>query len=320
MADTIIESHLDSNKRQDEADIAEHDVKHLHVAPAEERKHKKRRSSKRRHREETEEVAPIEKATGSVEKPVEEKRAKKKTKKPEKSDTMTDSTEDTSSDDEKLPPRVGPTHDRDVPGVVNSFNSCIVRAKKTSKHGLPEDINIGRFVQAFQDLLPILRLLGTAFYFVEQDIVQKLTAITENQEKQKNAEYAVNLIDFLAWEKETNPKILHDKHSSARHTLRLMRALHFISLFLDKLNTPGVEPKPAAKEAYATSLAHYHPWSVRTAVSVAFYTLPYRKSFCKHLHLDPDAENIFGDFVQATTRIRDILNVYYDANGWQSLP
>ena len=120
--------------------------------------------------------------------------------------------------------------DMDVAGVVASFNSCIVKARKGNKHGCKEDIHIGRFIQAFHDLLPILRLLGTAFYFVEQDIVQKLTAIASNQEKQKDSEHSRYLIDFISWEKESNPKMLHDKHTSARHTLRLMRALHFISV------------------------------------------------------------------------------------------
>lgn len=78
--------------------------------------------------------------------------------------------------------------------------------------------------------MPILRLLGTAFYFVEQDIVQKLTAIQENQAKQKDQPFARNIIDFIDWEKENNPKMRTDKHTSARHTLRLMRALHFIGV------------------------------------------------------------------------------------------
>lgn len=120
--------------------------------------------------------------------------------------------------------------DRDVAGVVASFDSCIVPAREGNEHGLEEDIHIARFIQAFKDLLPILRLLGTAFYFVEQDIVQKLTAIQENQEKVKDDPHANHIIDFIDWEKKTNPKIRQDKHSTARHTLRLMRALHFINV------------------------------------------------------------------------------------------
>lgn len=93
-----------------------------------------------------------------------------------------------------------------------------------------------------------------------------------------------------------------------------------LQLFLDKLNTPKVEPKPAAKEAYEVSLHQYHPWSVRTAVSVAFYTLPYRKTFMQALNMDPEAEGAFADFVRVTTRIRDILNAYYAPNNWLNLP
>lgn len=93
-----------------------------------------------------------------------------------------------------------------------------------------------------------------------------------------------------------------------------------LKLFLAELNTPGMEPKPAAKTAYATSLSQYHPWSVRTAVSVAFYTLPYRKNFMKHLQLDNDKPDVFADFVRVTGHIRTILNLYYDANDWQTLP
>lgn len=117
-----------------------------------------------------------------------------------------------------------------VAGVCASYESCIVEAREGATHGCVQDIHIGRFAQAFRDLLPIMRLLGTAFYFVEQDIVQKLDAITGHQAKQIDQDYAVNLIDFINWEKENNPKILTDKNSAARHTLRLMRALHFISV------------------------------------------------------------------------------------------
>lgn len=122
------------------------------------------------------------------------------------------------------------TADKDVAGVVGSFDYSIVKARKGNDHGLEEDIDIERFIKAFKDLMPILRLLGTAFYFVEQDIDQKLTAIKANQEKVKDDPHAKNVIDFIHWEKETNPKLRSDKHTTARHCLRLMRALHFINV------------------------------------------------------------------------------------------
>lgn len=81
-----------------------------------------------------------------------------------------------------------------------------------------------------------------------------------------------------------------------------------------------MEPKPAAKEAYEVSLHKYHSWSVRTAVSVAFYTLPYRKTFLHALSMDPAEADVFADFVRVSGHIRQILNAYYDANDWQNLP
>lgn len=121
--------------------------------------------------------------------------------------------------------------DKDIPGVVNSFESCIIKASKKSKHGLPEDIHINRFVEAFNDLIPILRLLGTAFYFVEKDIIEKLTAIKNNQASQAGTDHDRTILDFVHWEKETKgAAMLKDKTTTARHTLRLMRALHFISV------------------------------------------------------------------------------------------
>lgn len=116
----------------------------------------------------------------------------------------------------------------DVNGVVESFQSCLVKSRKKTKHDHKEDIRIERFVQAFYDLLPILRLLGTAFYFVEKDIVQKLTHIKANQEAHPESTEVKNLLDFVHWECENNT--VRTKHSTARHALRLMRALHFISV------------------------------------------------------------------------------------------
>jgi citrate synthase len=318
------EAHTESTKKhkkhhKNENGVTATDAEEIEQVEPTEAETQPKKSKK--HKKTTENVDGTEEAVEEVaELAIEGEKKEKKKKKHAKATSVEKEEEVNEKVDDASPRRVGPAHDTDVAGVVASFNSCIVKAKKGSKHDFAQDIHIGRFIQAFKDLLPILRLLGTAFYFVEQDIVQKLDAIAENQAKQTDTDHARNLIDFINWEKESNPKILTDKHTTARHALRLMRALHFISLFLDKLNEVGVEPKPAAKEAYAVSLSHYHPWSVRTAVSLAFYTLPYRKSFLKHLQLAPEGENHFVDFVTVTTRIRDILNLYYDANDWQKLP
>lgn len=67
----------------------------------------------------------------------------------------------------------------------------------------------------------------------------------------------------------------------------------------------------AAKESYAEALSNYHTWTVRSAVSVALYTLPTRSKFLAGLDLDPNDSNLFVPLVEATKRVRDTMNAFY---------
>lgn len=87
------------------------------------------------------------------------------------------------------------------------------------------------FIKAYESLVPVLQLLGPAFYFVEKDIIQKLAIIKKNQANKLDL---TNIVDFCNWEIEENSYL--DKSSTSMNLLRLNRALNFINVCFLHLN------------------------------------------------------------------------------------
>lgn len=202
--------------------------------------------------------------------------------------------------------------------LVEKFEKTLLSSDSLT-HGLKKDIIMEHLNDAFEELFPILRLLGTAFYFVEKDISGKLKIIRENQEKNKDIS-TIYLLEYMYFEYDDgNNKKISSKQGTARNALRLSRALHFIELFLSRLNSVDQDLKSAAQISYADSLSNFHTWTVRKAVGLAFYTLPSRERFLKDLNLDAEAPDVFESLVQVTKSVREVMDEFYKTFDLQSI-
>lgn len=82
--------------------------------------------------------------------------------------------------------------------------------------------------------------------------------------------------------------------SGCRTILRLHRALHWLQMFLEGLRTSQEDCKTSVlcTDSYNATLASYHPWLIRKAVTVAFCTLPSRKAFLETMNVGPPEEAV----------------------------
>lgn len=78
------------------------------------------------------------------------------------------------------------------------------------------------------------------------------------------------------------------------------------------MNNKNQDLREAARDAYAISLSPYHKVSVRSAVSIAFYTLPSRDDFLKSVDLDPNTESLFDNLVHAINGLRNVMDEFFE--------
>ena len=99
-------------------------------------------------------------------------------------------------------------------------------------------------------------------------------------------------------------------HSGCRTVLRLHRALHWLQLFLDGLRTSSEDARTSTlcSEAYNATLANYHSWIVRQAVTVAFCALPSRKVFLEAMNMESteQAVEMLGEALPFIEHVYDI--------------
>jgi len=145
--------------------------------------------------------------------------------------------------------------------------------------------NAKAFCNAYTILNIFLGTLGTAFAFVQSDISYKLQNIQEHNEKRGGSLTLEGIV--LA---EMNENTIRTPTSAGRNLLRLVRALEFVTQLFERLDKKQ-ELVFCATEAYNQTLKPHHTWVVRTMVSVAFKTLPYRTDFLQSIGLNPDEEN-----------------------------
>lgn len=102
----------------------------------------------------------------------------------------------------------------------------------------------------------------------------------------------------------------HHPDSGCRTVLRLHRALHWLQLFLESLRTSPEDARTAelCTSSYNASLAAYHPWIIRQAVTVAFYTLPTRKVFLETMNVG-SSEQAVEMLSEALPFIEHVYNI-----------
>uniref|UniRef100_A0ABI8AKI2 Ceramide-1-phosphate transfer protein n=1 Tax=Felis catus TaxID=9685 RepID=A0ABI8AKI2_FELCA len=112
--------------------------------------------------------------------------------------------------------------------------------------------------------------------------------------------------------------------SGCRTVLRLHRALRWLQLFLEGLRTSPEDARTAVlcTDSYNASLAAYHPWIIRRAVTVAFCTLPTRKVFLEAMNVgSPEqAVEMLGEALPFIERVYDVSQKLYTEHSLLNLP
>ncbi|CAH0713101.1 unnamed protein product, partial [Brenthis ino] len=147
-----------------------------------------------------------------------------------------------------------------------------------------DDVIIGAYIDAYNELVKFLNLIGSVFSFVSSDVKSKIK-IMEKHRAGEDTFYYESFKKMMKYEKETS---LHEKNgfvSGSRTMLRLHRGLDFIRLFLRRLSESeeSVNTCTMCQNSYNDTLAEYHPWYIRKAATLAMHALPSRPDLLKKI-------------------------------------
>ncbi|CAH8875813.1 unnamed protein product [Trichobilharzia szidati] len=158
-------------------------------------------------------------------------------------------------------------------GVYNKFNGCA--------NG--DDVLLLEYCEAYSEVAKLLVYFGNLFYFVSSDVNHKISDIRAlHVADKKNYGSVKQMVDY---EKKHHDPIKKKKCYGCRTLLRLHRALLFVIELMQEVCTapPDEQLRNIARSVYEKTLAQYHAWAVRKAVSVAVYALPTREQLVQHI-------------------------------------
>lgn len=172
-----------------------------------------------------------------------------------------------------------------------------------------------------------LNSLGAIFSFISKDVTAKLQ-IMERLRGGPQREHYSSLQAMVAYEVGNQLVDLarRSRHpdSGCRTVLRLHRALRWLQLFLEGLRTSPEDARTAAlcTDSYNASLAAYHPWIIRRAVTVAFCTLPTRKVFLEAMNVGSpqQAVEMLGEALPFIERVYSVSQELYAKHSLLDLP
>ncbi|XP_020011312.1 ceramide-1-phosphate transfer protein [Castor canadensis] len=202
--------------------------------------------------------------------------------------------------------------------VLVSFKQCLTE---------DGEVLLDYYIASWKGLVRFLNSLGAIFSFISKDVVSKLQ-IMERLRNSPQREHYTSLQSMVAYEVgsklvDMNRRSRHPD-SGCRTVLRLHRALRWLQLFLERLRTSPEDARTAVlcTDSYNASLAAYHPWIVRQAVSVAFCTLPSRKVFLEVMNVGTpeQAVEMLGEALPFIGNVYDISQKLYAEHSLLDLP
>ncbi|XP_051516158.1 ceramide-1-phosphate transfer protein-like [Myxocyprinus asiaticus] len=202
--------------------------------------------------------------------------------------------------------------------VLDAFRSCLSETK---------EVYVKYYIAGWQDLVSFMNSLGNMFSFISSDVVSKIK-IMENFLSGENGSHYVTIQSMVNYELENDLVDLTNRgnhpESGCRTLLRLHRALHWLELFLDRLrtSTEGSKTSVMCSEAYNESLAHHHPWYIRTVVGVAFCALPGRDTFFDVMNAGDHTQvvHLLGESLPLISEVYQITEDLYAKNNLLELP
>lgn len=202
--------------------------------------------------------------------------------------------------------------------VLVSFKQCLNEE---------EEVLLEHYLAGWRGLVRFLNSLGAIFSFISKDVVAKLQVMERLCSGPQRDHYR-SLQAMVAFEVGNQLVDLarRSRHpdSGCRTVLRLHRALRWLQLFLEGLRTSPEDARTAAlcTDSYNASLAAYHPWIVRRAVTVAFCTLPTRKVFLEAMHVGSaeQAVAMLGEALPFIEHVYDVSQKLYAEHALLDLP
>lgn len=212
-------------------------------------------------------------------------------------------------------------------GLEADFNMKVVLVNFKQCLNEEEEVLLDHYIAGWKGLVRFLNSLGAVFSFISKDVVSKLQ-IMEHLRSSPQSEHYTSLQSMVAY--EVGNKLVdldrRSRHPSSgcRTVLRLHRALHWLQLFLEGLRTSPEDARTSTlcTDSYNASLAAYHPWLVRQAVSVAFCTLPTRKVFLEAMNVgSPEqAVEMLGEALPFIEHVYDVSQKVYAEHSLLDLP
>ncbi|ELV12790.1 ceramide-1-phosphate transfer protein [Tupaia chinensis] len=202
--------------------------------------------------------------------------------------------------------------------VLVSFKQCLNEK---------EEVLLDHYIASWKGLVRFLNSLGTIFSFISKDVVSKLQ-IMERLRSSPQGEHYNSLQSMVAYEVGNQLVDMGRRSqysdSGCRTVLRLHRALRWLQLFLESLRTSPEDARTSVlcTDSYNASLATYHPWIVRRAVTVAFCALPSRKVFLEAMKVGTpeQAVEMLGEALPFIEHVYDISQKLYAEHSLLDLP
>lgn len=202
--------------------------------------------------------------------------------------------------------------------VLVSFKQCLNEK---------EEVLLEHYLAGWRGLVRFLNSLGAVFSFISKDVVTKLQVMERLCSGPQRDHYS-SLQSMVAYEVGNQLVDLerrsHHPDSGCRTVLRLHRALRWLQLFLEGLRTSPEDARTAVlcTDSYNASLAAYHPWIVRRAVTVAFCTLPTRKVFLEAMNVGSTEQAVamLGEALPFIEHVYDISQKLYAEHALLDLP
>ncbi|KAI1731741.1 glycolipid transfer protein (GLTP) domain-containing protein [Ditylenchus destructor] len=199
-----------------------------------------------------------------------------------------------------------------ITSVLNHFEESLTPDQR--------DVNLTKYVNAFDELSRLFSMLGVVFSFVETDVTDKICILrTLHAANSVNYNTVLEMIDYECYEiPDTGEQRTRRSEPSARGTrtlLRLHRSLDFLAIFITSVqqSSPDYSSVPEIfRASYQKTLSDHHTWFVRKSVLLASYAMPSRKKLLSII-FDSDEENLDEAHVkEMCERFSETMKHVYD--------
>ncbi|CAL8126914.1 unnamed protein product [Orchesella dallaii] len=188
------------------------------------------------------------------------------------------------------------------------------------------EVDMDEYIKIFQQLYKFFCMLGTVFGFIGSDVKSKIE-ILQGHRNGENTTHYETVEKMITFEKTTDYIHSNKETSGSRTFLRLHRSLIFVSMFLGKMDSIGDQDgiSRICKDAYAQTLAKFHPWLIQKGAGIAMLGLPTKKDLILKVSTNGPVESnevgpLMQDVIRRTHQIYDQCEELYTKHDLHSLP